>query len=180
MAKAPRRATPKRTDALSPGVFADINDLAFDGGIYGAPMWFSPKEWAKVAASPKRKWTGIDFPPSPLTLIPPKPGVYVFFVMPEIFGLPQASGLMYVGKAKSLRARISSYLGEIDTKFALSDRPYVWRMLNVWHGHLHYLYTETADVKEAEALEDDMLVALRPPANKQYPGTMRKRQKAFQ
>ena len=161
------KPTPKRTDPLDPAVFSEINDLAFDGPIYGA------------SGSPKRMWSAMDFPPDDLTPIPRNPGVYLFFVAPDVFGLPQASGLLYVGKATSLRSRISYYLGQIDSSFTKTDRPYVWRMVNVWHGHLRWYYTVTTNVAEAKSLEDEMLAALRPPANKSYPASISRRQRAF-
>lgn len=173
------KPTPKRTDPLDPAVFSEINDLAFDGPIYGTSMWYSPKAWDGASGAPKRKWSALDFPPDDLTPIPRNPGVYLFFVAPDVFGLPQASGLLYVGKATSLRSRISYYLGQIDSSFTKTDRPYVWRMVNVWHGHLRWYYTVTTNVTEAKSLEDEMLAALRPPANKSYPASISRRQRAF-
>jgi hypothetical protein len=180
MAKIAGKPTLLRTASLSAKTLSDINDLAFEGAIYNVDMFYSPSYW-KAAKNSVRKWDSLDFPPDKKQRsgLPEKPGVYVFFLFPDLFGLPQASGLLYVGKATSLKSRISYYLGQIDSRFAQTDRPYVWRMVNVWHGYLKYLYTVTATVGEAESLEDDMLTALRPPANKQYSAEVGKRIKAF-
>jgi excinuclease UvrABC nuclease subunit len=155
-----------------------MHDLAFEGGIHNITMLHLPRAW-QAAVNSAATWTAVDFPPPTLAALPTKPGVYVFFVEPNLFGVPHPSALLYVGKATSIRSRISAYLGQIDSSFAKTKRPYVWRMVNVWHGYLKYLYTTTSSVAQAEALEDEMLKALRPPANRQYPGDIGKRMKAF-
>lgn len=164
---------------LSAGVTTDFNDLALGTDIYGAAMHFNAVEWSKSSLVPTYAWQGIDFPPPDVRKIPAKPGVYIFFVQPEIFGIPQSSGLMYVGKAASLKSRISSYIGEVDSPWAKTKRPMIWRMLNVWHGHLKYFFTATSTVKEAEVLEEKMLQSLRPPMNRHIPGEIGKRARAF-
>lgn len=135
-------------------------------------------QWKKAPIRAE-KWIEIDFPPANLSVLPKSPGVYVFFLHPDLFGLARPSALMYVGKATSLRSRISAYLGEIDSRFVDTKRPYVWRMLNVWHGYLKYLYTTTPTVSDAEVLENEMLEALIPPANREIPGEIGKKVRAF-
>lgn len=180
MATRVKKSTLSRTASLSAATLSEINDLAFDGGIHNVDMFYSPRDW-KVANNSNQKWDCLDFPPDKAqrSALPGEPGVYVFFLFPDLFGLPQASGLLYVGKATSLKSRISYYLGQIDSRFAETDRPYVWRMVNVWHGYLKYFYAVTTNVGEAESLEDNMLTALRPPANKQYSAAVGKRIRAF-
>lgn len=120
-----------------------------------------------------------DFPPNPRSSIPKQPGVYVFVVMTDVFDFPCANGLFYVGKARNLYERISAYIGDENKRFLNSTRPLVWRMLNVWSGHLKYFYTTTADVNAAELLETQMMNALRPPFNRQYDATTSKTMRAF-
>jgi len=168
-----------RTAPLSPGTITDFNDLAFGKNIYGAEMLFDAREWSRSASVPAKKWDHVDFPPLDVKKIPAKPGVYIFFVQPDVFGIPQASGLMYVGKAKSLQSRIGSYIAEVDSPWAKTKRPMVWRMVNAWHGHLKYCYTTTATVTEAEQLEEQMLQSLQPPMNRHIPGEVGKRARAF-
>ena len=168
-----------RTSPLSPGGLAEFNDLALSGDVYGAPMRFDVKEWSKFVSLPALSWHETEFPPPDVKGIPAKPGVYIFFVVPEIFSLPQASGLMYVGKATSLKSRISSYIGQIDSPWKKTRRPMIWRMVNAWHGYLKYYYTITASAKDAALLEEKMLQSLRPPMNRHIPGEIGKRSRAF-
>lgn len=163
---------------LSAEVLADICDLAFHGSIYEVRMQYSTKAWSTAAAS-NHNWTEIAFPPNPRNSVPDQPGVYVFIVRPNLFGLSQSSGLLYIGKATSLYSRVSSYIYEIDKRHASTTRPHIWRMINVWNGHLHYLYTTTPTVADAEDLEDRMLDALLPYFNKEFPAETSRRQRAF-
>lgn len=168
-----------RTTPLSTGVITECNDLALGNDIYRAVMHFNAEEWSKSSSSPTYIWQEIDFPPPDVKKVPAKPGVYIFFVQPEIFGIPQSSGLMYVGKATSLKSRISSYIAEVDSPWSKTKRPMIWRMLNIWHGHLKYFFTATTTVTEAELLEEQMLQSLRPPMNRHIPGEIGKRARAF-
>ena len=172
--------TTKRTDPISNEVFEDIHDLALNGKgpIYGAPMIYNPNAW-KSAPKINLSWTAIDFPPDKKSDVPKKPGVYIFVVMPDIFSFPEVSGLLYIGKTTSLYERIGAYLSEINSRFNSTKRPAVWRMLNVWHGHLRYFYTITPTEAAAKALEDQMLALLKPPFNKTLPATINKKMSAF-
>ena len=117
--------------------------------------------------------------PNPRSSIPKKPGVYVFVVTTDVFDFPCANGLFYIGKATNLYERISAYIGDENKLLLNTKRPLVWRMLNVWSGHLKYFYTTTADVAAAEHLETQMMTALRPPCNRQYDATTSKTMRAF-
>lgn len=173
-----RRPTLKRTESIDAVVFDDINDLAYKGAIYQVPIVFDVDELKKVKAS-KLAWHYLEFPPANKMDVPKEPGVYAFVIMPDIFNLSQVSSLLYVGMTKNFYNRIGAYLGEINSRFSSTVRPRVWRMLNVWHGHLRYYYTITADEKEAVKLEDEMLAALVPPMNGDLPATIGKKMKAF-
>jgi len=163
--------------SLSAGVKQDIQDLALLD-FHKVEMLFLPPAWAAAPTIPC-KWVRSDFPPNPRSSIPKKPGVYVFVVTTDVFDFPSANGLFYVGKAKSLYERISAYIGEENIQLLNAKRPLVWRMLNVWSGHLKYFYTTTADVKAAEHLETQMINALRPPFNRRYDATTSKAMRAF-
>lgn len=163
---------------LSHEVLSDIVDLAFNGAIYEVRMQYSTKAW-NAATSSSHVWTELAFPPSPRSAVPNQPGVYVFVVRPNLFDLPQTSGLLYVGKATSLYERVGAYISEINKRHAQTKRPHIWRMVNVWNGHLRYLYTITSTVADAEDLEDRMLEALLPYFNKELPAETSSRQRAF-
>ena len=131
-------------------------------------MMFYPEAWEKAVHS-SRIWKVETFPPTPKSIIPEMPGVYIFVVQPKIFDFIHSSGLFYIGKATNLYERISAYMGEIDKDFNLSKRPKIWCMVNQWKGYLDYHYTITKDVSEAESLENEMLNTFIPPFNKQFP-----------
>jgi excinuclease UvrABC nuclease subunit len=163
--------------SLSSDVFQDIQDLALLN-YHVVDMLFLPAAWA-AAPSISCSWTRSDFPPKRRSSIPKKPGVYVFVVMTDLFDFPSVSGLFYVGKAKNLYERIGAYIGDENIRLLNTKRPFVWKMLNVWSGHLKYFYTLTADVAAAEHLETQMRNALRPPFNRQYDATTSKAMRAF-
>lgn len=165
------------SSSLSHGVSQDIQDLALLD-FHKVEMLFLPPAWAAATPIPCA-WVRSDFPPNPRSSIPKQPGVYVFVVMTDVFDFPCANGLFYVGKARNLYERISAYIGDENKRFLNSTRPLVWRMLNVWSGHLKYFYTTTADVNAAELLETQMMNALRPPFNRQYDATTSKTMRAF-
>lgn len=166
------------SNGLSGEVLSDILGLFSDGNIFGVKMQYSTMAWANASSS-HRAWGQTPFPPTPRSVIPKSPGVYVFIVMPNLFNLPQVSGLLYVGKASNLYNRIGAYVSEVNSRRSLSKRPHIWRMLNVWNGHLHYFYTITTTVAEAEELEEHMLSALIPYFNKEFPAETSARQRAF-
>jgi hypothetical protein len=165
------------SSSLSSGVAQDIQDLALLD-FHKVEMLFLPPAWG-AAPSISCTWMQSDFPPSTRSSIPKKPGVYVFVVMANVFDFPFASGLFYVGKATNLYERIGAYIGDENKRFLNTTRPLVWRMLNVWSGHLKYFYSTTADVAAAEHLETQMINALRPPFNRQYDATTSKTMRAF-
>lgn len=165
------------SSSLSAGVAQDIQDLALLD-FHKVEMLFLPPAWVAAPSIPCT-WVRSEFPPTTRSSIPKKPGVYVFVVMADVFDFPCASGLFYVGKATNLYERIGAYIGDENKRFLNTTRPLVWRMLNVWSGHLKYFYTTTADVAAAEHLETQMMNALRPPFNRQYDATTSKTMRAF-
>jgi hypothetical protein len=165
---------------IDPECNLDILDLSSKGDIFKVESSLDRRQWAK--APPKSlTWASLKFPPDKATRrgLPNDAGVYVFVAEPDLFSLPQTSTLLYVGKAKKIRSRIRAYIAELKIRFAKSARPHIWRMTNVWHGHLKYYYTTTASVADAEALEDEMLVALNPYFNKEVPAELSQKVRAF-
>lgn len=165
------------SSSLSAGVSQDIQDLALLD-VHKVEMLFLPPAWMAAPSIPCN-WVRSDFPPKIRSSIPKKPGVYAFVVAADVFDFPCANGLFYVGKATNLYERIAAYIGDENKRFLNTKRPLVWRMLNVWSGHLKYFYTTTADVSAAEHLEKQMMNALRPPFNRQYDATTSLTMRAF-
>lgn len=155
----------------------DINDLAF-AHSHTVPMKFYPEAW-RAAVNSSHTWKNIPFSPAMRSDVPKSPGVYAFVVKSELFDFPFAAGLFYVGMASCLYERISEYLGEQNHRFVDSTRPYIWRMVNQWRGHLLYFYTITANAADAEQLEDKMLSAFRPHFNRKFEATVSITMRAF-
>jgi hypothetical protein len=173
----PTTAAPPATP-LPAAALQQINDLAFIR-FHHVEMLYLPPAWA-AAANSSHTWTSLAFPPEPRTQVPHQPGVYAFVVMPDLFDFAHASGLFYIGKATDLYERVGAYIREVGSHFPTSARPHIWRMLNVWHGHLRYFFTTTADEPEAVALESAMLSAFRPPFNRAYEATVSQTMRAFE
>jgi len=171
---------PLKIPNISADSISDILSLALDGDIFKIEARLDRRQWAKA---PERTlvWESFSFPPDVVTRkdIPKVPGVYVFVAEPSLFSLSQTSTLLYVGKAKSLYSRISPYISDLSRRRHETDRPHVWRMLNVWNGHLRYYYAITNTVGEAEELEDEMIAALIPYFNKELPAELSPRLRAF-
>jgi hypothetical protein len=165
---------------IEPECHLDILDLSSKGDIFKVESSLDRRQWAKAPAR-NLVWTGVEFPPDKAARrgLPKDAGVYVFVAEPGLFCLSQTSTLLYIGKAKAIRSRIRAYIGELKIRFAKSGRPHIWRMTNVWHGHLKYYYTTTASVADAEALEDEMLDALNPYFNKELPAELSQKVRAF-
>lgn len=155
----------------------DIATIAF-AAYHRVEMNFYPTAWNSVVDTP-RDWEINDFPPNPKNLIPQEPGVYAFIVEPSIFSLQPANGLLYIGKATNLYQRISAYIHEIEKEQSKTKRPYIWKMLNVWSGHLKYYHTITPSEAEAKKLETNMIKAFRPPFNNSYDAETSQQVRAF-
>ena len=161
----------------------ELLDIAFQKDhvvemMFYPNAWLSARDWL-TAQNKSCLWNVENFPPTTRSAIPHSPGVYVFVVTPNIFNLEHACGLFYIGKATNLYSRISPYIAEIGKRFKESKRPHIWKMVNLWDGHLKYHYMATRDVAEAEELEAEMIKAFRPYFNKQYDAETSQFMRAF-
>lgn len=165
---------------IGPEATLELHELSLDGDLFKVISSLDRRQWAKAPHKPLT-WISVPFPPDKVTRrnLPEDSGVYIFVAEPSLFNLPQASTLLYVGKAKKIKSRIRAYIGELKIRFANSGRPHIWRMTHAWAGHLKYYYTTTTDVTAAEDLEDEMLVALNPYFNKELPAELSQRVRAF-
>jgi len=137
-----------------------------------------PRAW-EAGRHISLEWNVSDFPPSDVKTIPDQPGVYVFVVEPNLFGVLPVNTVFYVGKATELRDRIRKYIGELNLTPRTTTRDKVHKMINRWNGHLKYYYTVTKSVADAEQIEDIMIQSLIPPFNTKYSGEINKAQRAF-
>jgi len=156
-----------------------VRDLAYMQQHH-VQMFYYPQSWARATDNRSITWNSVSFPPSPRRIIPNNPGVYAFVVEPNMFNLQPANGLFYIGKATSLYDRIGAYITDNNADYDSSyTRAHIWMMLNQWSGHLKYYYTETSTVAEAEELEDQMIIAFKPPYNKKLDAQTGRAVRAF-
>lgn len=156
-----------------------VRDLAYMNQHH-VSMFYYPGSWGRATDSPNIIWNSVDFPPNPKRIIPQVPGVYAFVVEPNMFNFGPSNGLFYIGKATNLYERVGAYITDDNADY---DSPYsrahIWMMLNQWSGHLKYYYTETSTVDEAEDLEDQMIIAFKPPYNKKLDAETGRAVRAF-
>ena len=100
-------------------------------------------------------------------------GVYSFVLEPNVADL-DLGYLLYIGMTRqNFRARFRKYLRhqiEEHTK-----RPRVQDMLRTWPDHLSFYYAPIDDRDVVKSVEDDLIVAFKPPVPRLYPARMRKR-----
>ena len=134
----------------------------------------SPDQWRGCTLPVVLHWTVVPFTAANAAAIPDNcAGVYSFVAKPGIANHPECSYLLYVGKVESqnFRARYRQYLGE-QAKGAQSRRPHVTDMLLKWDGFLSFCYAPIAAPDIIERVEDALLAAYLPPANKDFPASI--------
>jgi len=100
--------------------------------------------------------------------IPNEPGVYAFLVIPSVEASMGAAYLIYIGEtSRTLRSRYREYLKEVDAPFG---RAKVLNFLQRYNEHVHFSCS-VIDIAlvEPEAVENELLKALMPPANSEFP-----------
>jgi hypothetical protein len=134
----------------------------------------SPDQWRGCSLAIPLNWKVVPFTASNVAAIPDdSAGVYSFVVKPGIANHPECSYLLYVGKVESqdFRSRYRQYLGEKATGVQ-SRRPHVTDMLLKWDGFLSFCYAPIAATAVIESVEDALLAAYLPPANKDFPASV--------
>ncbi|MCF8368072.1 MAG: hypothetical protein K9G76_03460 [Bacteroidales bacterium] len=101
--------------------------------------------------------------------VPPSPGIYIFFVKPNLQIHPEQSFIMYVGYSMNLYNRYGDYL----TTYKNSDEPNYFErrlMLNAWESVLQYSFLDLAGYTEKQItkLETKIIDALVPPINRDF------------
>lgn len=153
-----------------------IRDIAFDEKRQ-IKMTYWPERW-ETAPDWRFDWADLKFPPDEGEPVPDAPGVYIFALKPKVFDF-LSIGVLYVGKATSLRSRIREYIRLIDSDFTEVPRPHIWMMVNLFNGHLRYCFTTTESVARAEEVESEMQKALNPYFCKARPAEISARVRAF-
>lgn len=141
----------------------DIRDYRIDRFI------LYPVHWLNYPDSIDLKWKKVRFTDSNAELVPNnKTGVYSFVADASIAHHPACSYLLYVGKAErqDLRKRFRQYLR---AEQAWKKRPHIVSMISKWSDHLWFYYAEVSDRSAINSLEEELITALLPPMNKEWP-----------
>jgi hypothetical protein len=140
-------------------------------------MFLSPPNWQAYVQHLQLAWQQpVPFSPGEVNNIPndERRGVYSFVVQPNIAQHPNCSYLMYVGKVEdqSFRDRYRDYLYE-RRQGENSRRVHVSRMLQKWDGFLWFCYAPVNNAALISQIEDELLAAYLPPANRRFPAKVR-------
>lgn len=101
-----------------------------------------------------------------------KGGIYIYFVENPI--IPSVGRyIFYVGRARktaseNLRSRIRSHYNKY-IRFEESDR--LTRLFDDWKKYTYVMYLPIDDNDTIDLVEDELIVALTPPCNKEYAAT---------
>jgi hypothetical protein len=139
-------------------------------------MVLSPDQWRSCKLPLELSWRRIKFSRANAHRIPKNArGVYTFVVRPEVANHPSCSYLLYVGKAdeQGLRSRFRQYVTERN-QGEESRRPHITEMLLKWDGFLWFYYASITKRTKIKAVEDELLAAYLPPANKAFPSKIRR------
>jgi len=134
-------------------------------------LW--PNAWAKYRLRRKLSWSRRKLTKTSKTHIPQAAGIYTLLIQPGIAKHPSCSYLMYVGKTEDLRKRFYDYC---TTEKRV--RPKIVRLLHKWPGYIRFCYTRVPP-RYLSKVEDALIEAFFPPANSDYPATIRAAKKAF-
>ena len=134
----------------------------------------SPSLWSGVNLTQPLQWYRVKFEPSSAAAVPNNLiGVYTFVVEPNTANL-DLKYLLYVGKTKeNFRVRFRKYLRHQNEKH--TNRPRVQHMLRTWPDHLSFYYAPIGDRGIVNSVEDELIIAFKPPVPRAYPASIRRR-----
>ncbi|MCU0424261.1 MAG: hypothetical protein MUF71_01410 [Candidatus Kapabacteria bacterium] len=129
------------------------------------------RQWIdKSVELPPLKWERVRFNEDSKVSVPDTPGLYAFFIEPELANFPNHAYLMYIGKAgdkskNTLRKRFMQYFQ--DKKRFDAARPKINKLLNNWDGYLYFYFHEITDPStDIAKLEKLLLDTFLPSCNK--------------
>ena len=134
-------------------------------------MVLSPFQWSACRLPVALHWKAVRFTSRNRKQIPTNScGVYTFLVQPGIANHPCCSYLLYVGETKDqdFRRRYGQYLRDKRASDE-STRPHITEMLQKWDGFLWFCYARIDHNNLIEDVENALLTAYLPPANKDFP-----------
>lgn len=151
-------------------------DLVDEAKSHLCSLMLWPKRWRAHTSPKSLPWKTLTFTDKSQPNVPNKPGVYAFLVKPSIANL-DVSYLMYIGKTdRSLRKRFGEYRASIRQ---YKGRPAVVVFLHKYDGFLHFCCAPVESPRSPSKVEERLLAAFIPPANKQLPARARRIMAAF-
>jgi hypothetical protein len=129
-----------------------------------------PEHWKSYPDAVRLDWKKVKFTEANAEFVPnDKIGVYSFIVNAAVAQHPACTYLLYIGKAErqALRKRYRQYLR---TEQEWEKRPpHIVKMINSWRDYLWFYYAEVAERALITSLEEELITALLPPMNREWP-----------
>jgi hypothetical protein len=133
------------------------------------------RKWEECRDLTTLDWKSYKLTGSERIYIPRESGIYTLIVQPGIASHPACSYLIYVGQTNSLHRRFGEYLRERTDE---SGRPKVSWWLRRFPHHVWFYFTPVRE-DDLDDVENCLLSAYYPPANDQYPASVRRVINAF-
>jgi hypothetical protein len=133
------------------------------------------RKWEEYAHPSPLSWQNCQLTESQRGQVPKDSGIYTLIIQPGIALHPACSYLIYVGQTNSLYRRFGEYLNESKNE---TGRPKVTWWLRRYPQHIWFYFT-LVDKSDLDTVENCLLSAYFPPANDQYPASVRKVTNAF-
>lgn len=153
-------------------------DLRQEARAYQHRLLLWPRRWREYSELQTLKWEIFTFDEKFRDSVPAEPGVYAFLIQPRIACNLNVSYLTYVGKTeRSLRTRFMEY-----TREAVNDigRTHIIDMVKMYReGYLYFACAVVESGKMCRRVEDELVGAFIPPANKRLPANVRRIVPAF-
>lgn len=134
-------------------------------------LW--PRQWKRFRIRRKLDWRTQSLHPDKKGRVSNTSGIYTLVIKPSIAQHPACSYVMYVGQAENLRSRFNSYCTQ-----ERRIRPRIVRMLYSWDGFVYFCACSVPR-NQLKRVEDALIESYVPPANSDYPATLRAAIKAF-
>jgi hypothetical protein len=144
-------------------------DINYRWRSYFIEFQLTKKYYPKVSAYIANWQTPFLFNAANRSRVPHVPGIYLFFVKPNVQMHSEQSFILYVGYSMNLYNRYGDYL----TTYKNSDEPNYFErrlMLNAWEDILQYTFINLTGYseKQIQKIEDQIIDSLVPPINRDF------------
>jgi len=132
-----------------------------------------PVHWQNYPNTIPLTWERLQFTQANAKSVPDdQAGVYSFVAVPGIGQHPSCNYLLYIGmtEKQTFRDRYSQYLREENKR---KPRMHILKMLKNFSDHLWFYYAPIAEKNLIRQIEDELITALLPPYNYEYPASIK-------